>query len=368
MKKLYFLILISLIFVSSSYAQYSSPESVTYDPVGKAYYISNTNSSNIVKRTQDGSTSIFKNVGGSIHGITYYNGKVYVANGTRVRGYDLSNANEILNVLITGSSFVNDVAIDSTNGMLYASDFSAKRIYKVNTNNANYWTWVGVTAKTPNGLYVDKPRNRLLACTWGASASVYGIPLNDSTNVQTLITTSYSNCDGISLDRNDHVYISTWGIQSVVRFDINFSMPAFVVTSGLSNPADIYVNRWTDTLAIPNAGNNTVPFVQLTIPTNISDPVSQVENFRLYQNYPNPFNPVTKIVFNVPLNVNGQMSNVNLSVYNINGELMEVLADKGYQNGTHEVVWDANNFASGIYYYKLTVGNFSETKKMMLVK
>lgn len=363
MKKLYFLILISLIFVSSSYAQYSSPESVTYDPVGKAYYVSNTNSSNIVKRTQDGSTSVFKNVGGSIHGITYYNGKVYVANGTRVRGYDLSNASEVLNVLITGSSFVNDVAIDSTNGMLYASDFSARRIYKVNTNNSTFWTWVAVTAKQPNGLYVDKVRNRLLACTWGASAPVYGIPLNDSTNVQTLITTSYSNCDGISLDRNDHVYISTWGIQSVVRFDINFSMPAFIVTSGLSNPADIYVNRWTDTLAIPNAGNNTVPFVQLTIPTNISDPVSRVEDFRLYQNYPNPFNPVTKIGFTISNFVLTQ-----LSIYDINGKEVDKLINENLSPGSYNIQWNAENFASGVYYYKLTVGNFSETKKMIFVK
>lgn len=366
MLKLYsllFLIVLSLVSTCSSFAQYSSPESVTYDPVGKAYYVSNTSSSNIVKRTQDGTTSIFVNVGGSIHGITYYNGKVYVANGTRVRGYDLSNANEIMNVQITGATFVNDVAIDSTNGMLYASDFSARRIYKVNTNNSTFWTWVGTTAKQPNGLYVDKPRNRLLACTWGASAPVYGIPLNDSNNVQTLITTPYSNCDGISLDRNNHVYISTWGIQSVVRYDINFSLPAFVVTSGLSNPADIYVNRWTDTLAIPNAGNNTLGLVQLTIPTNISNPISQVEDCKLYQNYPNPFNPVTNFEFRI-----ADLGFTRLIIYNDLGKEVAVLVNKNLPAGNYNVQWDASDFPSGVYYYKLSASGFSETKKMMLIK
>ncbi|HEX2787246.1 MAG TPA: T9SS type A sorting domain-containing protein [Ignavibacteria bacterium] len=360
---LFFLILLSLVFVSSSFAQYSSPESVTYDPVGKAYYVSNTSSSNIVKRTQDGTTSIFKNVGGSIHGITYYNGKVYVANGTRVRGYDLSNANEILNVQITGATFVNDVAIDSTNGMLYASDFSARRIYKVNTNTSEFWTWVGTTARQPNGLFVDKPRNRILACTWGASAIVYSIPLNDSANVQTILSTSYGNFDGISLDRNDHVYISTWSAQSVIRYDINFALPAFVVTSGLSNPADIYVNRWTDTLAIPNAGNNTLGLVQLTIPTSISDPVTKVESFELKQNYPNPFNPISNIEFSI-----SNFGFTQLKIYNDLGKEVAVLVNEELPVGNYKVQWSAENLPSGIYYYTLSTKDFSETKKMILVK
>lgn len=361
---LFSLFLLSLIFTSSSFAQYSSPESVTYDPIGKAYYVSNTSSSNIVKRTQDGTTSVFKNVGGSIHGITYYDGKVFVANGNRVRGYDLSNASEILNVQIIGATFVNDVAVDSTNGMLYASDFTARRIYKVNTINSTYWTWVGTTARQPNGLYVDKPRNRILACTWGASAVVYAVPLNDSTNVQTLLTTSLGNCDGISLDRNNHVYISSWSPQAVTRFDINFSLPPVtVVSSGLSNPADIYVNRWTDTLAIPNAGNSTVSFVQLTIPTGISDPVSQVESFKLYQNYPNPFNPVSNIEFRI-----ANFGFTKLTVYDINGKEIENLISENLSPGSYVIQWNAESFASGVYYYKLTINGFSETKKMMLIK
>jgi flagellar hook assembly protein FlgD len=364
MKKLYFLFLLSLVFVSSSNAQYSSPESVTYDPIGKAYYVSNTSSSNIVKRTQDGSTSVFVNVGGSIHGITYYNGKVYVANGTRVRGYDLSNASEIMNVQITGASFVNDVAIDSTNGMLYASDFTVRRIYKINTNTSTFSIWVGLLSRQPNGLYVDKVRNRLLACTWGASAVVYGIPLNDSNNIQTLITTTTGNCDGISLDRNDHVYISSWSPQAVNRYDINFSLPAVtVVSSGLSNPADIYVNRWTDTLAIPNAGNNTLGLVQLTIPTNISDPVSQVEDYKLYQNYPNPFNPVSNIEFAI-----SNFGFTELTIYDINGKEVDKLMNENLSPGNYKVQWNASDFPSGVYYYKLSTSDFSETKKMILVK
>jgi flagellar hook assembly protein FlgD len=359
---LFLLFVLSLVFVSSSFAQYSSPESVTYDPIGKAYYVSNTSNSNIVKRTQDGSTSIFKNVGGSIHGITYYNGKVYIANGTRVRGYDLSNANEIMNVQITGATFVNDVAIDSTNGMLYASDFTARRIYKVNTNTSDFWTWA-TTVRQPNGVYVDKVRNRLLACTWGASAIVYSIPLNDSTNVQTVLSTSYGNFDGISLDRNDHVYISTWSAQSVVRYDINFSMPAFVVTSGLSNPADIYVNRWTDTLAIPNAGNNTLGLVQLSIPTNISDPISKVEDYKLYQNYPNPFNPFTNFEFWI-----ANFGFTELTIYDANGKETQKLINQNLSAGSYSVQWDARNFSSGVYYYKLSTSDFSETRKMILIK
>jgi 2',3'-cyclic-nucleotide 2'-phosphodiesterase (5'-nucleotidase family) len=90
--------------------------------------------------------------------------------------------------------------------------------------------------------------------------------------------------------------------------------------------------------------------------------------FALEQNYPNPFNPQTQIAYSIPLD-----SDVRLTIYNILGETVRVLVD-GYQSaGVHDVTWDGHNqqggpVASGTYFYRIQAGDFSETKKMCLMR
>lgn len=85
--------------------------------------------------------------------------------------------------------------------------------------------------------------------------------------------------------------------------------------------------------------------------------------FRLYPNYPNPFNPVTRIMFNVH-----EQTKVKLEIYDALGREVAVLVNGEIQAGIHSITWDAANYSSGIYFYKLTAGNFSEIRKMLLVK
>ncbi|HRE40322.1 MAG TPA: T9SS type A sorting domain-containing protein [Ignavibacteria bacterium] len=364
--KFIFTLLISLVVVSSSYSQYSNPESVTYDPIGKNYYISNTLSQKIVKRDQQGVVTDFATVGSSIYGVTYYNGNIYVANGNRIRGYSIATGMQIFLDTVTGASFLNGIAIDSTTGILYASNFASgvnARIYKVNLNNGESNAWANLP-RQPNGVYVDKARNRVLVCSWGASAVIMGVSLNDSSTVNTLITTPYTNLDGIKLDRNDHVYISVYSSTgSVARYDINFTFSPVIVASGFSNPADIYVNRWTDTLVVPSANTNTVLFFPLSIPTNISSNNGFVNSFKLNQNFPNPFNPETNISFSLY-----SKGLVNLSVYDVSGKIISTILNKDLTEGNYEFNFKSGNLPSGVYYYKLTAGDFSEVKSMMLIK
>jgi len=90
--------------------------------------------------------------------------------------------------------------------------------------------------------------------------------------------------------------------------------------------------------------------------------------FSLHQNYPNPFNPETRIVFNIPVR-----SRVNISVFNMLGQNVAVLADEVYDAGGHAVVWSGTDesgykVSSGVYLYKMTVGDLVISKKMLLVK
>jgi hypothetical protein len=92
--------------------------------------------------------------------------------------------------------------------------------------------------------------------------------------------------------------------------------------------------------------------------------------FSLSQNYPNPFNPVTKIKFQVPKSPLsfGEGQGVGLKIYNALGHEVQILVNESLQPGTYEVDWDASNFPSGVYFYELTSGDFTQTKKMVLLK
>jgi len=87
------------------------------------------------------------------------------------------------------------------------------------------------------------------------------------------------------------------------------------------------------------------------------------EYYSLYQNYPNPFNPSTTIKFDVP-----KEAYVSIKVYNILGSEVSALVKERMKPGGYEVQWNASGFASGVYFYKLTAGEFSVTMKMILLK
>jgi hypothetical protein len=93
------------------------------------------------------------------------------------------------------------------------------------------------------------------------------------------------------------------------------------------------------------------------------------EGFRLYQNYPNPFNPSTKILFDVPVkNGSRAMTNIQLKIYDVLGKEIAKLIDGQLSAGNYEVSWNAADIPSGIYFYKLISGNFSDSKVMILTK
>jgi len=86
-------------------------------------------------------------------------------------------------------------------------------------------------------------------------------------------------------------------------------------------------------------------------------------HFKLEQNYPNPFNPSTKIQFTLE-----KAGMIKLTVYDMLGRELTTLVNEKRDVGSYEVTFNATNYASGIYYYKLQNDNMVQTKKMMLIK
>lgn len=99
---------------------------------------------------------------------------------------------------------------------------------------------------------------------------------------------------------------------------------------------------------------------------NISTEVPQ--KFELTQNYPNPFNPVTKFKFSLP-----KETDVTIAIFDITGRVVKVITRDKFTAGQYEVDWDAKNdnnnqVASGVYFYRIVAGGFSDVKKMVLLK
>ncbi|MBK8983246.1 MAG: T9SS type A sorting domain-containing protein [Ignavibacteria bacterium] len=112
-------------------------------------------------------------------------------------------------------------------------------------------------------------------------------------------------------------------------------------------------------------GSNTgIYFDRLHTMTGITPIGSEIPfTYSLSQNYPNPFNPVTNLEFAI-----SDLGIVSLKIFNISGSEIVTLVNEKLSPGSYKYKFDGSNYASGVYFYKLTVNNFSETKRMILLK
>ena len=94
-----------------------------------------------------------------------------------------------------------------------------------------------------------------------------------------------------------------------------------------------------------------------------NDKNSAPKEFQLMQNYPNPFNPTTTIIFDLP-----KQSHVTIKIYNILGQEVETLINETKKPGSYQLNFNAASLASGVYIYRIQAGDFTSTKKMMLIK
>ncbi len=136
---------------------------------------------------------------------------------------------------------------------------------------------------------------------------------------------------------------------------------AFVFASGFLDPG---ANQNGAPLGLFAAlpGGSVIEFTPVT--TGIGDDSNQlIRNYELAQNYPNPFNPTTTISFAIP-----QSENVSLTIFNIVGQEVATLVNGRLEAGRYDYQFDAPGLSSGLYFYQIKAGNFTDTKKMMLIR
>ncbi len=338
----------------------NNPESVVYDSVFKRYLVSNCGDGNIIQIDCLGQQDYFNTELTYTLGLHIVGDTLFVSSNEGVYsgivGFLLSTGEIVFHVDIPEKQLLNDITSDLA-GNLYVTDCDANKIFKVRVADMTYTTFVDSGLGYPNGILYDIPNNRLLVLNCLLpNRPLISVNLEDST-VTTVVETNINSIDGLTDDNNGNFYFSSWSTDKVYRYDESFTNPPEVVSSGHTNPADIFYNKLNNILAIPNFSSNSVDFVSMSV-TGFEEYAGKSGNEKYgFLIYPNPFSHSAQ--FNYTLEYD---SRIELSVYDITGKEIKTLVSETKKEGHHNLIWkgkDNSNQAikPGVYFCKLKVNN-----------
>ena len=287
--------------------------------IGRAVYLDNTGNVIVTGYTTDNNYNVAYGTikyspAGVQEWITTYTGP----NQTHYDNYAVGIVADVQgNIFVTGSSFGNN-----------ETDYTTIRY-----NEDGVQQWVSIYNGTGNG-----------------SDDVYGITIDDSSNV--FIT-------GRSLNTNMNFDITT------IKYNINGNQQWVMRYSGIpSDYQPIVVDNYYNVYVVGRDSLEAAIIIKYSQPIGIKKISNSFpEKFSLSQNYPNPFNPRTNFRFEIP-----KESYTKLIVYDMIGREVGILVNEKLQPGKYEMEWDAGNYASGVYFYKFISGDYTDTKKMVLMK
>lgn len=243
------------------------------------------------------------------------------------------------NIFYAGAS-----SVSGSTGLFIStnSGFSFSGPYNINS------CW-GIMQKTPNDLYMVTTST--------------GTPFSKSTNGGynwSTVSAQPGSMRGCSLDLAGNIYINgNGGVFKSTNDGLSFTNTG-VTASG--NQIVSHGNKMYAAVTGSTTGGVWI-YTDTTLTSVIPVTTGIPKNFELKQNYPNPFNPSTIIRFSLSV-----VSNTMLKVYDVTGREVQTLVNEKLQPGTYETSFDGSKFTSGVYFYKITAGDFTVTKKLLLVK
>lgn len=293
---------------------------------------------------------------------------------------------KIFNGSSNASDFAKKIRID-TLGNVYAAGYldntgSGTDIFVVKVSSSGVVQWTktitgpGNDTDEPYGLEVDNSFNSYLACRTtvsGANTDIMTVKLNpsgDTSWVRKFGGTANINDEprALKIDVFGNVYTGGYVINSnldiaLLRYNSEGLLTAqYILDKGQDNINSLSLSSANELIATGTVNNDfgVVKFSQTFVGINNTNFAGE---FLLSQNYPNPFNPVTSFEFSVP-----KADYIKISVFDILGKEVETIVNKQFQPGIYKVDWDASSYPSGVYFYKLNSSDYSEAKKMVLIK
>lgn len=237
--------------------------------------------------------------------------------------------------------------------------------------------WTGGRITVPPG-----GGNAVAFCTWttGGSASndqwlvtpqVMNVQTNDSLKFYLRYwPNSYDDTLEIRISTstptvgNFTVLVATLGFLGVGTTDTNWNRYGYRLSNYVTPGSNIYIafrERVADN--INDGASFSLDVVEVTTVVGVGEDDQRPVSFALSQNYPNPFNPATTIQYSI-----ARPTHVSVSVFNLLGIEVAKLVDGFRQPGLYDVTWDASGQTSGIYFYRLQTSEFSQTRKLILLK
>jgi hypothetical protein len=297
---------------------------------------------------------------------------------TSFGGLDISQKNDNIMFVITGDSL-----FKSTNrgtNWFFMRTFSSASFVKFNPYNpaVAYVSTSGGLMLTTNGgaNFTNVLSQTLKNISFVDSLTMFGytnISVFKSTNIGLSWSSLYTgsswnvNCLEVDPSNNSIVYAgSTNGLWRSANGGVNFSkyINVFPTTANVLN-----------VLKDPGTGDTVYAVTPKGI-FRVWGMLVDVQNysaivpdkFEITNVYPNPFNPTTKIHFNIPLLSGEKERVISLKIYDITGKEMQTLVNEILAPGSYEIMFDGNNLSSGVYFFRITAGDFVSTKKMLMIK
>ena len=283
------------------------------------------------------------------------------------------------NIYITGIRYTKDTKED-----IITVKYNSGGVFKW----MSWWDDPGSLSDAASDIKVDKDGNVYVAGygAGGGTGNDFVVIKYDSSGGKKWAATydgpqsSDDFATSLALDYQENSYVAGYSLYnnnyeySLVKFDTmgiklwdqNYEYSA----SSNSIPVNINVDNSGNIVIGGYSGNsgwsvfNLIKYSQPGfIPTGISETLKNSDRYKLYQNYPNPFNPVTYIRYSIP-----KASFVIIKLYDILGREISTLISKEENAGSYELKLDSSNLSSGVYFYQMSVGNFSESKKLIILK
>jgi sugar lactone lactonase YvrE len=218
---------ILLILSANGYTQnlLNGPQKIVIDTKRNRLLVSNYNSGDIIQIDSVGNQTFFVQGTNFIDGIEIVGDTIYgVGNNRKIKAYNLITKQLVLDFTFPGlpSNYLSSITYDST-GHLFISCPLLNEIYRMKIKNHSYWLFAKDNGlNKPNGILLEKEKNRIVVIDDSPNSKVHSINLADS-SVFTLYSTSLNSPDGIIRDKLGNYYIGGYYLQGVYRIDSAFS-------------------------------------------------------------------------------------------------------------------------------------------------
>jgi sugar lactone lactonase YvrE len=356
MKKLLFSTLLSMCMLASFAQSYNSPESIEFDYANNRWFIANNGGNNILTRNSTtGALAVFATGFGSggPHGLEIVNDTLYACAGGSLKAFNINTGAAVFTISL-GATFLNGITHDNS-GNLFITDYSGNKIYRFNINSRQFNVFVSTGITSPNGIIFDQPNNRCVFVQW--TGAIKSVSLVDSTVTTLVASSGLSSVDGITKDGAGNYFLSSWSPTRITRYTNTFTTPTAVVTTGLSNPADIFYNVVTDTLGVPNSGSgNNTTYHYFGSPTSITEIVNETT----LSVFPNPIHKSATIIFDLE-----ESEQVTISMYDVKGDLVQMISDRKLAKGKNQFEIERGTLSAGNYVLKVTTAKKVLTHKLV---